>query len=405
MDELGGLLVPRLRATRENPSIARKSPTANAMNGVMRVLEPLPNLARTPVLLALSALLALAVLAACGSDDPEPASDTPAPTATSAPTSTPEPTPTATAEPTPTATPEPTPTATAEPTPTPTPEPAPGYPIEVIDLLGRTVVIPDKPAAIVGISPTAVELVYAVGGSVIGRTQSVDYPPEALEAPSVGTAYQPSFEAILALEPDLIVADSTIHVQPALMDALEALDVPVLFAGAASVDEVATGLGLMAGVLNDAGAAAEAIYAIDQARDAAVEALAGLDISAVLLIGDRDRNLYGAKSNGYAGSILAALGIANPADEQPDSGPFPGFTRIAPEAMLAFDPAWIFTVTPAPPPAPRLSGLLGLFPGFTGLQAVAEGRVVELDVQLFVQAPGPRVAEAFAAIVAAVAGE
>ena len=370
------------------------------MNGVMRVLERLPNLARTPVLLALSALLALAVLAACGSDDPEPAPDTPAATATSA--ATPEPTPTATPEPTPTATAEPTPTATPEPTQAP---PAPGYPIEVIDLLGRTVVIPDKPSAIVGISPTAVELVYAVGGSIIGRTQSVDYPPEALEAPSVGTAYQPSFEAILALEPDLIVADSTIHVQPALMDALEALDVPVLFAGAASVDEVTTGLGLMAGVLNDAGAAAEAIYAIDQARDAAVEALAGLDISAVLLIGDRDRNLYGAKSNGYAGSILAALGIANPADEQPDSGPFPGFTRIAPEAMLAFDPAWIFTVTPAPPPAPRLSGLLGLFPGFTGLQAVAEGRVVELDVQLFVQAPGPRVAEAFAAIVAAVAGE
>ncbi len=367
----------------------------------MRVLERLLNQTRVPVLLALAALLALAVLAACGSDDPEPEPATTVATATSAPTSTPEPTPTATSEPTPTATPEPTPTATPE----PTQPPAPGYPLEVIDLLGRTVVIPDKPSAIVGISPTAVELVYAVGGSVIGRTQSVNYPPEALEAPSVGTAYQPSFEAILALEPDLIVADSTIHVQPALMDALEALDVPVLFAGAASVDEVVTGLGLMAGVLNDADAAADAIYAIDQARDAAVAALAGLELSAVLIIGDRDRNIYGAKSNGYAGSILAALGIANPADEQPDSGPFPGFTRISPEAMLAFDPDWVFTVTPAPPPAPRLSGMLALLPGLTGLSAVAEGRVIELDVQLFVQAPGPRLAEAYAALAAAIAGE
>lgn len=377
----------------------------------MRVLERLPNLARTPVLLALSALLALAVLAACGDDDdPEPAPDPPAATATSAPTSTPEPTPTATAEPTPMATPEPTPTATAEPTPTATPEPtqappAPGYPREVVDLLGRTVVIPDKPSAIVAISPTAVELVYAVGGSVVGRSQTVDYPPEALDAASVGSAYQPSFEAILALEPDLIVADSTIHVQPALMGALEELGVPVLFAGAASVGEVITGLTLMGEALDNERAAAEVAAEVEAARATAWVALAELDISAVLLIGDRDRNLYGAKSNGYAGSILAALGIANPADEQPDSGPFPGFTRIAPEAMLAFDPSWIFTVTPAPPPAPRLSGLLGLFPGFTGLQAVAEGRVVELDVQLFVQAPGPRVAEAFAAIVAAVAGE
>ncbi len=359
----------------------------------MRVLERLVNQARIPVLLAVSVLLTLAALAACGSDDPEPAPATPVATATSAPAATPEATPTAT--------PEPMPTATPEPTEAP---PAPGYPREVVDLLGRTVVIPDKPTAIVAISPTAVELVYAVGGSVIGRSQSVDYPPEALDAPSVGTAYQPSFEAILALEPDLIVADSTIHVQPALMGALEDLGVPVLFAGAASVDEVTTGLLLMGEALDGAEAAAEAA-AVEAARAAAVEALAGLDLTAVLLIGDRDRNLYGAKSNGYAGSILAALGIANPADAQPDSGPFPGFTRIAPEAMLAFDPAWIFTVTPAPPPAPRLSGLLGLFPGFTGLQAVAEGRVVELDVQPFVQAPGPRVVEAFAAIVAAVAGE
>ena len=357
-------------------------------------------LSRLPRILVLSTLPGLIALAACGGDDdaPAPAPDTPAATATA--TSAPSPTPTATPEPTPTV--APTPTATPEPTEAP---PAPGYPREVVDLLARTVVIPDKPAAVVAISPTATELVYAVGGSVIGRTASVDYPPEALDAPSVGTAYQPSFEAILALEPDLIVADSTIHVQPDLRAALEELGVPVLFAGAASVDEVATGLMIVGEALDSADAVAGIVASIEDARAAAAGALAGLDLSAVLLIGDRDRNLYGAKSNGYAGSILDALGIANPANAQPDSGPFPGFTRIAPEAMLSFDPAWIFTVTPAPPPAPRLSGLLGLFPGFTGLQAVVEGRVVELDVQLFVQAPGPRVVEAFAAIAAAVAGE
>ena len=72
--------------------------------------------------------------------------------------------------------------------------------------------------------------------------------------------------------------------------------------------------------------------------------------------------------------------------------------------MLEFDPVFIFTVTPAPPPAPRLSGMLGLFPGFSGLQAFTNGRVVELDVQFIVQAPGPRVVEAFAAIIAAVGG-
>ncbi len=339
--------------------------------------------ARRILTLVLPALLGLILLAACGG----------APAETARPATT---TPTAAATDTPTA------AATSASTERPA---APGYPRDVVDLLGRTVTIPDKPRAIVAISPTATEFVYAVGGTIIGRSESVDYPPEAAQAPSTGTAYQPSFEAILALEPDLVVADSSIHTQPNIMAALEGLNVPVIFAGAESLEEVAAGLALLGEALDNPAAAATVAAGIEAARASAREALAGLELTAVLLISDRDRNLYGAKASSYAGAILEALGITNPADVQPDSGPFPGFTRIAPEAMLQFDPAYIFTVTPAPPPAPKLSGLLGFFPGFSGLQAIAEGRVFELDMQLFVQAPGPRVVEAFAAIVAAVAGQ
>ena len=347
--------------------------------------------------LALVLGLGLTVVA-CGGDEAPPA-PTPAVTeaATEAATAEPTEAPTEAAA----ATPTPTEAPTAAPTEAP---PAPGYPRDVVDLFGRTVTIPDKPSAIVAISPTATELVYAVGGTTIARPQSGNYTPEAAEAPSVGTAYQPSFEAILALEPDLVVADSTIHIQPAIRESLEGLGVPVIFAGAASVDEVLTGLTLLGEVLDNPAGAADAVAAIETARTSAQEALAGQELSAVILIGDRDRTLYGAKGASYGGSILDALGIVNPASDLPDSGPFPGFTRIAPEVMLQFDPVFIFTVTPAPPPAPRLSGMLGLFPGFSGLQAFTNGRVFELDVQLIVQAPGPRVVEAFAAIIAAVGG-
>ncbi len=371
----------------------------------MTALPPFARRSRFLLSLSLAALLGAALLAACGDGDDAPPPPTPAPTeaATPAPTeaATPEPTEAPTEAATEAATPEPTPEPEPEPTEAP---PAPGYPREVVDLFGRTVTIPDLPKAIVAISPTATELVYAVGGTVVGRTQTVNYPPEALEAADVGSAYQPNPEAILALGPDLVVADSTIHIEPAVRDVLEQLGVPVIFAGAASVDEVLTGLALLGEVLDNPGGAAEAVAAIEAARDAAREALAGRELSAVLLIGDRDRNLYAAKGSAFGGSILDTLGIANPADAQPDSGPFPGFTRVAPEAMIEYDPVYIFTVTPAPPPAPRLSGMLGMFPGFSGLQAFVNGRVVELDVQLFVQAPGPRVTEAFAAIVAAVSG-
>ncbi len=353
--------------------------------------------------LTLAGALGALLLVACGDDGDSVPSPTPAPTEAAA-TATTASTEAPTTEAAATATAAPTEPPTAAAAATPAETPAAGYPRDVVDAYGRTVTVPDLPRAIVAISPTATELVYAVGGTVIGRTQTVNYPPEALEAADVGNSYQPNLEAILALDPDLVVADSTIHVAPAIREPLERLGVPVIFAGAASVDEVLSGLTLLGDVLDNPEGAAEAVAAIEAARDAAREALAGQELSAVILIGDRDRNLYAAKGSSYGGSILATLGLANPADVQPDSGPFPGFTRVAPEALLAFDPDYVFTVTPAPPPAPRLSGMLGLIPGLSGLQAVANGRVIEIDVQLLVQSPGPRVVEAFDAIVSVVAG-
>ena len=131
------------------------------------------------LLFPLILVLGLTVLAACGGDDAPPE-----PTAAVTEAATEAPTEAATEAPTEAATPIATATATATATEAPTAAPpAPGYPREVVDLVGRTVTIPDKPSAIVAISPTATELVYAVGGTIIGRTQSVNYPPRPLKRP------------------------------------------------------------------------------------------------------------------------------------------------------------------------------------------------------------------------------
>lgn len=300
-----------------------------------------------------------------------------------------------------------TPTSAASETPaaSPTAEPASAYPVTVTDLLGRTATIEAKPARVVALSPTAAELVYAVGAKIVGRTSSVNYPAEAAEAVDVGTAYQPNFEQILALEPDLVVADSVIQARPDLMKPIEQMGLPVVFAGAESLEDVVTGLEMMGKIFGAEDAATKAIGEIQAALEEARAALAGADATAVILITDRDQVLYAAKDTSFAGDVLNQLGIENPASTQPDSGPFPGYTTVAPETLLAFNPDYIFTITPAPPPAPRLSDIVKQIPPFAGLRAIQQGHVVELDVQVFLQAPGPRIADAFAAIAAAVAEE
>ncbi len=298
--------------------------------------------------------------------------------------------------------------ADSSPTPAPTTAPTEApvdYPVTVTDLLGRTVEIPARPQAVVALSPTAGELVYAAGGTLVGRASSVQFPEEAKVAEEVGSAYQPNFEAILALSPDLIVADSVIHASPNFRGPLEALDVPLIFAGADSYQGVLDGLALMGEVFADSEKTNEVIAGIEQALSDAKGELAGDEITAVVLISDRDQVLYAAKPNSYAGDVLARLGITNSAADEPDAGPFPGYSALAPERLIQFNPDLVITVTPAPPPAPRLGDLFMQIPPFQALDAVQQGRVVEIDVNLLLQAPGPRLAEALRAVADAATGQ
>lgn len=276
------------------------------------------------------------------------------------------------------------------------------YPIKVTDQLGRSVEIKAKPKVIVAVSPTAVEMVYAAGATVAGRSASVDFPEAAKSAKEVGTAYQPNFEEILALKPDLVVADAIIHAQPTLRKPFEDLPVPVIFTGADSVQKVIDGLNLMGQVFDSKATTDKVIANINTAKEGAKKALAGKSISAIALIADRDQTLYAAKPSSYAGDVLAQLGLTNPAASQPDSGPFPGYTTLAPEKMVQYDPDYLFAITPAPEPAPRLASLIPQIPPFKGLKAVTNKHVVDANVELFLQAPGPRVADAFKAVAAAV---
>lgn len=275
------------------------------------------------------------------------------------------------------------------------------YPLEITDMMGRPVTIPAKPARIVSISPTATEMLYVAGGMAVARDSSSTFPAEVLDLPELGGAYSPSFEAIAVQRADLILIEALS--QARFLEPLMQFGVPVVAVRATSLDDISTGIKLIGRIIEEDEQAEQAAQEISGRIATAVEDVSG-GRSALILISDADRNLYTAKPESYPGAIAAMFGLSNPAADLPDSGAFPGFALVSGEQLFTMNPDYLFTITPAPEPAPRLSATLARMPGVSNLQAMSNGQMHEIDHVVFLRNQGPRIAEAVEAMAELVGG-
>lgn len=107
------------------------------------------------------------------------------------------------------------------------------------------------PKRIVSLAPVLTETLFALGAgdSVVGVTRYCDRPAAAARLPKVGGYVDPQLEALLALQPDLVVAMPSLG-QRQVLDRLRERGVPVWVAFGDRVEEVrdlVTGLGALLG--------------------------------------------------------------------------------------------------------------------------------------------------------------
>ncbi|MDG3006858.1 ABC transporter substrate-binding protein [Paludisphaera mucosa] len=135
-----------------------------------------------------------------------------------------------------------------------------GWPLEVVDSLGRKVVLREPARRVVSLVPSNTEILFAVGAGdrVVGVTMMDDYPPEAKERKSIGGMAPGSvnLETLTALKPDLVLA--TGGVQQPLVEPLERLGLAVVALDAERPEDVAANIRLV-GRLVDRGAEGEAL--------------------------------------------------------------------------------------------------------------------------------------------------
>lgn len=83
------------------------------------------------------------------------------------------------------------------------------HPVTIRDQFQREVFIPDKPRRIISGAPANTEILFAlgIGPQVVGVTNWCDFPKQARSVPKIGDISPLNVEKVLALRPDLVVAE------------------------------------------------------------------------------------------------------------------------------------------------------------------------------------------------------
>ncbi|MEO1061094.1 MAG: ABC transporter substrate-binding protein [Actinomycetota bacterium] len=312
----------------------------------------------------LALLLSLAVVAAaCGDSDDDGESEADATTSTPAETT----------------------EAPAETDATEAPEADDGFPVTITDDDGE-VAIDARPEAIVSLSPTSTEMLFAIGAGpqVVAVDSFSNFPAEAPITDLSG--FQPNVEAIVAFEPDLVVMSGA---DPDTLAGLDAVGIPVIIHGAAAT-------------LDDTYRQIEQLGAATGQLDLAVTLVAQMqtDIdelasqapadAGLTYFHELDDTLFSVTSSTFIGEVYSLAGLSNVADAADPDGAAGGFPQLDAEFLIDADPDLIFLADTkcCGQNAETVSGR----PGWDVLTAVQNGAIIELDDDI-ASRWGPRVVD------------
>jgi iron complex transport system substrate-binding protein len=258
------------------------------------------------------------------------------------------------------------------------------------DDLGNTIELAGYPQKIVSLSPSTTEILFAIGAGeqVVGRDEFSVYPEAALEVTSVGAMWDelPS-EAILALEPDLVVAAQIISEDQ--VAALRDLGLNVYWqANPTSYEELWENLRDF-GRLTRHEAETETLITDLEARVKAVQDKTASVSDRPSVFYELDAtdpsNPWTAGSGTFIDYIIAQAGGTNAASALQGD-----YAQLSSEQLIAVDPEVILL-------ADALYGVtpesVAARPGWDVITAVKETAIYPIDPNMM-SVPGPRLVDA-----------
>lgn len=252
------------------------------------------------------------------------------------------------------------------------------------------VVVKSKPKRVISLSPTATEMLFAIGAGaqVVAVDDQSNYPSNAPKTALSG--YQPNLEAIVKYKPDLVVMSQNDKVTAGL----KKLKVPVLIHPAAVTLEDSYLQLTNLGVLTGNSIAAKEVVNEMKAKIARI--VAASPKVKVRFFHELDPTLYSVTSKSFIGQMYSMLGMENVADTA--TGAESGYPQLNAEFLVKSNPDVIFLADTKC--CGQNADEVAKRPGWSALSAVQRKAIVALDDDV-ASRWGPRVPELLEAIASA----
>lgn len=247
------------------------------------------------------------------------------------------------------------------------------------------VTIPSRPMAIVSLSPTATEMLYAIGAGP--QVKAVDsystYPPGAPVTSLSG--YTPNVEAIAKYKPDLVIVATD---SAGFNKQMANLKIPVIYDPAAATLHQAYQQYVTLGAATGNVVRATAEVTKLKATIAHIVRTTPRAPKGSTYYYELDPTYYSVTSSTFMGQLLGLLGLTSIANSVKGAAQNGGYPQLSAEFILKANPTYIVLADTICCKASAAS--VAARPGWSALSAVKNGRIVALNDSIASQW-GPRI--------------
>jgi iron complex transport system substrate-binding protein len=260
------------------------------------------------------------------------------------------------------------------------------FPVSVSAANG-TVRVEARPKAIVSLSPTATEMLYAIGAGnqVKAVDKYSDYPTKSPR--TTLDDLSPNVEAIVSYRPDLVVVPGD---SSGLTARLKAFGIPVLsLPPATTLADAYVEFGQLGRATGHVPAATTEVSHI-KAQIGRIVGQAPRSNAGQTYYYELDQTYFSATSSTFIGKVLGLLGLRNIADRAPSAASSGGYPQLSAEFIVQSNPDWVFLADTIC--CGQSVHTVATRSGWSTMKAVQKGQVVGLNDDI-ASRWGPRIVD------------